>query len=114
MSILPNDKKRADALAATVAAIAKLTTTKHETKDDFIKRVRLVLSDDPDQRYQDDLRAAYIDGVNASIADGCEIIEAVAHRTCSKYKHGTDGRHSYTFEPHTLAEFVRRLKDQKI
>lgn len=34
-------------------------------------------------------------------------IEAIAHRTCTKYLHGE--RPEYTFLPHTLMDFVQRL-----
>jgi hypothetical protein len=36
----------------------------------------------------------------------------LAHRTCWKYKHSKDPNHSdtYTFNEHTLKEFVRILR----
>lgn len=42
-----------------------------------------------------------------SAAQDQSAIEAIAHRTCSRYVHGE--RPQYVFEAHTLAEFVRRL-----
>jgi len=42
--------KKADAMAETINAIAGLCTYQHESKEDFIGRVRAVLGDDPDLR----------------------------------------------------------------
>lgn len=42
----------------------------------------------------------------ASVPDQAAI-EAIAHRTCTKYLHGE--RPEYTFLPHTLMDFVQRL-----
>lgn len=44
------EKKRADALAATVAALRDIVTSEAESKSDFIARVRELLGADPDQR----------------------------------------------------------------
>ncbi len=41
---------KADAMAETINAIAGLCTYQHESKEDFIGRVRAVLGDDPDLR----------------------------------------------------------------
>ncbi len=55
---------KADAMAETIRAIAGLCTYRHESKEDFIGRVRAVLGDDPDLRVsnirkqRDDLLAA--------------------------------------------------------
>ena len=43
-------EKRADALAATVAALRDVVTTDAETKEEFVSRVRAVLGEDPDAR----------------------------------------------------------------
>lgn len=42
--------KRADALAATIAALRDIVTSEAESKSDFIARVRELLGVDPDQR----------------------------------------------------------------
>lgn len=42
--------RRGDALAYTIRALADLTTTDHESKEDFIQRVKGLLSADPDER----------------------------------------------------------------
>lgn len=44
------EKKRADALAATIAALRDIVTSETESKADFIARVRELLGADPDQR----------------------------------------------------------------
>ena len=44
------ERKRADALAATVAALRDVVTTSAETKEEFVSRVRAVLGEDPDAR----------------------------------------------------------------
>jgi hypothetical protein len=44
------ESKRADALAATVAALRDVVTTDAETKEEFVGRVRAVLGEDPDAR----------------------------------------------------------------
>ena len=44
------ERKRADALAATVAALRDVVTTDAETKEEFVSRVRAVLGEDPDAR----------------------------------------------------------------
>lgn len=41
---------KADAMAETINAIAALCTYQHESKEDFIGRVRAVLGEDPDLR----------------------------------------------------------------
>jgi hypothetical protein len=42
--------QRESAMAETIAAIAGLCTYRHETKEEFIGRVRAVLGEDPDIR----------------------------------------------------------------
>jgi hypothetical protein len=44
------ERKRADALAATIAALRDVVTTDAETKEEFVSRVRAVLGEDPDAR----------------------------------------------------------------
>jgi hypothetical protein len=44
------ERTRADALAATIAALRDIVTSDAESKDDFIARVRAVLGACPDQR----------------------------------------------------------------
>jgi hypothetical protein len=44
------ERKRADALAATIAALRDVVTTDAETKGEFVSRVRAVLGEDPDAR----------------------------------------------------------------
>lgn len=40
-------------------------------------------------------------------------VEQLAHRTCWRYRHSSDPAHShtYTFNRHTLLEFVRVLRE---
>ena len=40
-------------------------------------------------------------------------VEQLAHRTCWRYRHSSDPAHSstYTFNRHTLLEFVRALRE---
>jgi hypothetical protein len=47
------ERKRADALAATVAALRDVVTTDAETKGEFVSRVCAVLGEDPDARVLD-------------------------------------------------------------
>ena len=44
------ERNRADALAATAAALRDVVTTDAETKEEFVGRVRAVLGEDPDAR----------------------------------------------------------------
>lgn len=48
--LLEAEKKRADALAATINGILNITTTDAEGKADFVKRVNAILSQCPDAR----------------------------------------------------------------
>lgn len=47
---IASEKKRSDALAATINALRDIVTNDHETKEHFIARVRAVLGDCPDTR----------------------------------------------------------------
>lgn len=81
---------KADAMAETIRAIAGLCTYQHESKEDFIGRVRAVLGDDPDLRVsnirkqRDDLLAAFdrlsfaAECRDNTMGDPCRLIEVKA------------------------------------
>lgn len=46
--------------------------------------------------------------------DDMQAIHALAHRIASRYAHNSDpNRVEYTFQPHTLEQFVRAIEERR-
>lgn len=67
---------KANAMAETINAIAGLCTYQHESKEDFIGRVRAVLGDDPDLRVSSVRKECdVLNAENAALNDYCAKVE---------------------------------------
>lgn len=67
---------KANAMAETINAIAGLCTYQHESKGDFIGRVRAVLGDDPDLRVSSVRKECdVLNAENAALNDYCAKVE---------------------------------------
>jgi hypothetical protein len=78
MKTMPADAQhqhRADSLAATICALRDIVTHDAETKEEFIARVRAILSEDPDER---------LDGIVKREREACAAIADLRALRCEE------------------------------